>query len=92
MRPKICHSLYLHFINSNEVGVLCVFSLRYQQSWLVIILGLFRKSSHIILVVTTLLIWYVDNWKLLIIIMDGRDCTVIRKVGNIPANALFWLM
>lgn len=29
-RPKICHGLYLYFINSTKVGVLCVFSLRHQ--------------------------------------------------------------
>lgn len=93
-RAKIWHGHYMYFINFNKVGVLCVFYLRQQWSWLVIILGVFRKSSHIILVVirSTLLICYVANRKLLITILDGCDCTVIRRAGNIPVNALFWLI
>lgn len=90
-RAKICRGHYLYFINFNKVGVLCLFFLRHQWSWLVIILGVFRKSSHIILVVirSTLLICYVANRKLLITILDGHDCTVIRRAGNIPVEYSF---
>lgn len=93
-RSKICRGHYLYFINFNKACVLCLFSLRHQWSWLVMILGVFRKSSHIILVAirSTLLICYVANRKLLITILDGHDCTVIRRAGNIPVNALFWLI
>lgn len=93
-RYKIRHGHYLYFIDVNEVGVLCIFSLRHRCGWLVIILGVFRKCSHIILVVirSALLICYVANRKLLITVLDGRDCTVIRRAGNIPVNALFWLI
>lgn len=45
----------------------------------------------LVVIKSTLLIWYVDNRKLLITILDGHDCSLIRRVGNIPANALFWL-
>lgn len=35
--------------------------------------------------------WYVDNQMLLKIILGGRDCTVIRRVGNTAATPVFWL-